>query len=170
MADWLSTPLLSLFCILLLAILRVGYKVIRWKVSVDKDREFSKDEAKKDRATLQGFMQEIRKDIKRIFERLPPAPVAGSSPFQLTDFGEQIAKKLHVHEWAAKLAPTLIGEVQGKEPFEIEEFCDSYINKNLDKNMSIEVAKGAYEFGIGKKGVRSVLRVVLRDELLKLGG
>ncbi len=166
MAEWLSTPLIG---ILSLAILGVVYKVIRWMVSVDKDREFSKDEAKKDRATLREFMKEIRDDIKRIFERLPPAPVAGSSPFQLTDFGEQIAKKLNAHEWAAKLAPELIDDIQGKQPFEIDEFCGIYIQKELGKNMEKEVSKGAYKFGIEKEGVLSVLRVVLRDELLKLG-
>ena len=45
-------------------------------------------------------------DIKEIFKRLPPAPVAGSIPLQLTDFGKQIAENPEAFEWARQIAPS----------------------------------------------------------------
>ncbi len=148
MVDWLSITVTVFLFTAIFTILGLVFKIVYWMASVDKDRDALKEGAEKDRATLQKFMREIREDIKQIFMRLPPASVAGSSPLRLTDFGERIAKRLKVHEWAAELAPALLGEVQGKQPFEIDEFCDIYVRRKLDKNLSIRVAKGVYEFGI----------------------
>ena len=123
-----------------------------------------------DRASLMEFMREIRSDVKKIFERLPPAPVTSNSPLELTDFGKRIAEQFKAEEWANELAPTLLGEVKGKEPFEIDEFCDTYVRDKLRENIQRRVALSAYSFGTDRKGVRSVLRVVLRKKLLELQG
>ena len=115
-------------------------------------------------------MEEIRKDIKEIFLRLPPVPVAGSSPIKLTDFGEQIAAKIKASEWAQGLAPTIVHEVAGKRPFEIDEFSEEFVTNKLGEQWETRVAGCAYEFGIKRDGVHDVLRVVLRDELIRLAG
>ena len=113
------------------------------------------------------FTKEIREDIKKIL-LIIRTPVASGSPLQLTDFGEQISSKLEARNWAEILAPTLREEVEGKQPFEIDEFSNSYVEKKLDKDMRARVAGCAYEFGIEHAGVHSVLRVVLRDQLLRI--
>lgn len=116
--------------------------------------------------TFKEFMREIRDDIKKIFSRLPPAPVSASSPLRLTDFGKQIEEHLNARDWARSLAPTLSNEVAGKQPFEIDAFSKAYVHGELEEDWNVKVASCAYEFGIDRDGVLSVLRVVLRDALL----
>lgn len=77
MADWLNTPLIVTAS---LAVIYAVVKVIRWTATVDlKLNQFT------------DFAKEVRDDIKQILLRLPPVPVAGSSPLRLTDFGEKMA-------------------------------------------------------------------------------
>lgn len=107
MADWLSTPLIVTAS---LAVIIAVVKVIRWTATVD---------LKLDRFT--HFAREVRDDIKQIFLRLPPVPVAVNSPLQLTDFGEKMADFMKAKRWASDLAPSLRAEVAGKRPFEVDE-------------------------------------------------
>ena len=139
-----------------------------WKEQAERDRAEWKEQAERDRSVTQEFMREIRDDIKNIFSRLGPAPVVGKSPLQLTDFGETIAAHVAAYQWAQSLAPTLIDRVEGKQPFQIDEFCDSYVSNELDEAMETLVSSASYQHALSKDGVRSVLRVVLRDELLRM--
>ena len=84
------------------------------------------------------------------------------------DFGRRISTSIEAEDWANELAPTLLNNVKGEQPFEVDEFCEAYVQEKLDDYWRGRVAGCAYEFGIDKKGVLAVLRVVLRDELLRL--
>ena len=121
-----------------------------------------------DRAAVVTFMKEIRDDIKKIFLRLPALAVSGNSPLHLTEFGKKIAESFRADYWAKELAPRLLSSVEGKEPFEIDDFCNSYVNDQLDRITRIEVKKCAYDFGVASDSICSVLKVVLRDELLRI--
>lgn len=46
------------------------------------------------KSEVSTFIQEIREDIERILQRLPPSPVLSQSPLVCTEFGEQISKDL----------------------------------------------------------------------------
>ena len=196
MAEWIDTPVIIIAVLTLLGILwkaaswqgSVNADLSAWKASTDRDRaewkqqaerdraEWKqqaerdraewKEQAERDRSVTQELMREIRDGIKNIFSRLGPAPVVGKSPLQLTDFGETIAAHVAPYEWAKSLAPTLIDRVEGKRPFQIDEFCDSYVSNELDEHMETLVSSASYQHALSKDGVRSVLRVVLRDELL----
>ena len=120
-----------------------------------------------DLSTLKQFMDEIRGDIKDILRRLPPQPVTGESPLRLTDFGRELAADVGAEAWAERHAPTLRPRVAGLEPFEVDDLCAKYTHDSLDDDMSGAVARCAYEFGIERGAVLSVLRVVLRDALLQ---
>ncbi len=129
-----------------------------------------------DRGMFTGFMQEVRddfkevqKDIKEILRRMPPVPVAGASPLRLTEFGEELAKWMAAVEWAEKEADkiTLLG---GEQPFQLDSVAERYVTEKIDGDTDVLITKCAYEFGTDKEGVRGVLRVVLRDELLKRTG
>ncbi len=187
MAEWINTPVIIIAVLTLLGILwkaaswqgSVNADLTEWKASTDRDRaEWKqqaerdraewKEQAERDRSLTQEFMREIRDDIENIFSRLGPAPVVGKSPLQLTDFGETIAAHVAAYEWAKRLVPTLIDRVEGKQPFQIDEFCDSYVSNELDEAMETLVSSAAYQHALGKDGVRSVLRVVLREELLRM--
>ena len=92
------------------------------------------------------------------------------SPLGLSDFGRQIADRLDVEVWAAGLAPAIAAEVKGKRPFEVDEFCQTYVQHRLHKDWADRIGECAYELGIERYDVLSVMRVVLRDRLLVLAG
>ena len=121
-----------------------------------------------DRESFKEFMNEIRADIKKIFQRLPPSPVTGNSPLRLTDFGKEIADKFGAFEWARELAPELVDGVRGKEPFEVDEFSRKYVNDNWTTRWRRKVMECSYEMGTGMNNVLTVMSVVLREELLRL--
>ena len=74
MSDWYTNPLLwigvlSAAAVVIGAIFSIG----QWKGRLDADRSALRKDIDSDRVTIRDFMAEIRADIKRIFERLPPA-------------------------------------------------------------------------------------------------
>ncbi len=187
MAEWINTPVVIIAVLTLLGILwnaaswqgSVNADLSAWKASTDRDRaEWKqqadrdraewKEQAERDRSVTQEFMREIRDDVKNIFSRLGPAPVVDKSPLQLTDFGETIAAHVSAYECAKSLAPSLIDRVEGKQPFQIDEFCDSYVSNELDEDMETLVSSASYQHAPSKDGGRSGLRVVLLDELLRM--
>ena len=118
-------------------------------------------------AGFSELAKEIRADIKQILIRLPPASISSASPVTLTEFGEKIAKSFGASGWSKAIAATIADKVTGMADFEVDEFCQRYVETNLDAPQQSEVARVAYEFGIEHQKVLNVLRVVLRDELLK---
>lgn len=139
-------------------IVGVVFAAGRWYASVNADR-----------ADFKEFMKEVRQDIKEILNRMPPIPVAGDSPLRLTEFGEKMSEWMKATEWAKREAAKvrLMGD---EEPFNIDSIAERYVRESIDGETDILMAKCAYEFGTDKEGVRSVLRVMLRDELLKRTG
>lgn len=122
-----------------------------------------------DRKNFKEFMEEMRKDVKAILSRLPSPPVSSDSPLRLTKFGTEIAEDIEAQSWAERLAPSLVHELVGKEPFEIDRFCIDYV-ENLGPEWDRKIAKSSYEFGIEESGIKSVLQVVLREEILRIVG
>lgn len=160
MVDWLSTPLIVTAS---LAVILAAVKFIRWTATVDSKLEQFSDFAREVRQDL----REVRQDLKQIFLRLPPPPVAGDSPLQLTDFGRKMADFMKVKSWTADVAPSLRNEVVGKRPFEVDDFSRSYVQGRLQDDMKESVAACAYEFGVERDAVLKVLQVALRNELLR---
>lgn len=72
------------------AIIAGTLKVGAWKGKVDADRQSFKE-----------FMDEIRADIKKIFDRLPPATSTSASPLQLTDLGKDVSEFIEAKAWAS---------------------------------------------------------------------
>ena len=113
MAEWINTPLIVTAALAVItAVFTVIWKTATWKAKVDSDRSTFK-------STLESFIKEIRDDIKGILSRLPstPAPVGSGSPLRLTDFGERIAKHFGADNWASELAPTLVDDIRGMQPY-----------------------------------------------------
>lgn len=167
MADWLSTPLIVTTS---LAVILAAVKFIRWTATVDsKLEQFSEfaGEVRQDIRELRQDVKELRRDVAQIFLRLPPPPVAGDSPLQLTDFGERMADFMKVKSWASDLAPSLRADVAGKRPFEVDDFSRSFVQGRLQDDLKESVAACAYEFGVERDAVLKVLQVVLRNELLR---
>ena len=115
-------------------------------------------------------IRDIRTNITEIFKSLGPAAVTRSSPLTLTDFGHQLSQRLQAVAWAHDLAPTLLDKVQNKQAFQIDEYAEDYVKRYLSADMKDRVALCVYEYGTNRPNVLLVLRVVLRDELIKLTG
>ena len=122
-----------------------------------------------DRANFKEFMKEVREDLKKILQRLPEQTTASGSPVTLTDYGKTIAEDLGAQAWAEKLAPTLLPTVVGTRAFQVDEFARDHVTDDLSDDWRVRVAECAYEHGLKRDQVLAVLRVVLRDELLRIG-
>ena len=161
--DW-TNPLTYIATLAVLgAIGRFIWATSRWTSGVDSNLKRVDD----DRSSIQSFMAEIRDDIKQIFIRLPPSVTQSASPATLTDYGKKIAETFGATAWAEELAPRIVYKIAGKAAFEVDEFCQNYLKTGLDTTQASEVTRVAYEFGIDSQKVLNVLRIVLRDELLK---
>ena len=121
-----------------------------------------------DRRTCREFMQKMEKDIREIFERLPPRAVIEGSPLRLSILGDTIAKELNAKGWAAEVARTLAPTIATKTQYQVQEICFWYVENELSVEMVRAVRKKAYEQGLSKDQVLSVLAVVLRDRLLTM--
>ena len=120
--------------------------------------------------TVRDGLAEVRKDIKKILERLastPPA-VQQSSPVRLSSFGEKISAEVSARAWADDHASRLTAEVSGKEDFEVFETCVAHVAEQFDKDESLQrtIRAAAYELGTDTEQVRKVYEVELRDRLL----
>lgn len=168
MAEWLNSPTIV---IAVLAAVGLIFGVGKWVGGVNSDRKGLKENADRDRSELKDIIREIRDDIKRIFERLPsPATAGGRSPLSLNELGKEVARELGAEQWASEVAPGLLNDMKGKKPFEIDEFCANHASSNLSPEWELKVAECAYQFGINRGSVRTVLHITLRDELIRLLG
>ena len=155
MSEWWVIPSLIAAAIAAAALI---FKIGRWVGSVDSDRD-----------KFRAFVIEVRDDIKEILGRLPPVPVAGGSPIQLTDLGRKISEKLQAREWAEKTAAMLGGRVKGKPPYEVQDICYDYVKNefNPTEEQDAKIRMCAYENALDRDKVLDVLAVELRDVLLK---
>ncbi|MCY4188278.1 MAG: hypothetical protein OXD30_07320 [Bryobacterales bacterium] len=115
----------------------------------------------------------IDRKLDRIFDRLPPTLAEIKSPLALTDHGKSLADKLGAYDFAENLTPAALPKVQGMEEFEVYEFCRRYFQSEMEPELEFDVFRRAYNAGISRDDCRTVMTLVLRDELLKrlgLGG
>ena len=127
--------------VLLLTVGGIILKFGKWTGEVNSDRDrFNK------------FIKEVRDDIKTILSRIPPSVVVGSSPLRLTELGGKISKEIHAKEWAKEIANDLIESVKNKQPYEIQETCNQYIDDDFDPDddLNIKLNASAYE-GTGNR-------------------
>lgn len=168
MSDWFQTPLIFTAILAVVSSL-VGIGV--WVGRISERLANLKENADNDRSVLKEFMQEIRDDIKKILRGLPPQTATGTSPMRLTDLGERIAESISALAWAAAEADSIINDetLLDLEPFQIEAFCERHVTDGASEEGTIrdKVLEAAYEFGIDKSLVLPVLRIPLRDALLK---
>ena len=119
---------------------------------------------------IRNDIKEIRNDIKKLFRLTSSTAVSGGSPLQLTDIGKDISSTIGAKQWVEELASDLKHQVEGKQPFEIQDLCSEYVydQMTLTPEQEIKVRQCAYEKGLPKSLILDVLMVELRDELLRL--
>lgn len=122
-------------------------------------------------SALNDLMPEVRDGIKELLQRLPPRPVAGGSPLQLTDLGRDISQQIGADVWAWDKAEELAQHIKGfAAEFEFHAFADDYVRNKFDPSDEFrrKMEACAYQNGISTDQVKEVLVVVLRDILLAL--
>lgn len=158
MPDWITDP--RTIIAVLAAVGGIGY----WVGQVNSDRKNFKEFMNE----VRGDIKEIRNKFDKIFSRISVFSES-SSPVRLNERGRDAAKFLKAYEWASKRAKELTPRAEGLKPYEIEMLSEEYVLERQD--MWPENAdECAYEFGAPRESLSAVLRIVLRDELLKLMG
>ncbi|MDE0353393.1 MAG: hypothetical protein OXM57_11960 [bacterium] len=147
--EWIVAPA----AIVVVALVGGFWKWARWTGRVDTNL-----------TELKGFMREIRADIKKIFERLPAAPIGSASPRTLTDYGKKIAEAVKATSWAEREAQGLDDQAKGMRGYEIEDLAFQHVSNH---DLAHEIRETAFEQGFTVDHVRDVLAVVLRDQLLE---
>ena len=131
--------------------------------------EFKLD-TKKALAEIRDDINEMRHDIKKLLSAQPRNVLAGTSPLQLTDLGEDVSKRVGAVAWAMQAAPRLADQMRGMNAYEIQEFCMDYMRNGYQRTPEQDQSfkECAYENGIKLEQVLDVCAVVLRDRLLRL--
>ena len=160
MAEWVGD---NPWAPALLGIAAIGglIKLGMWIGAVNTDRE-----------SFRAFMEEVRGDIKKILGRVPAQTVERGSPLRLTEFGEEISRKLDVKTWALNEAMAQFERVDRKEHYEVHDFCIEHVQMQFDlgDEFYVRVRAGAYDNGTTVKNVQDVFVIELRDALLRLMG
>ena len=150
----------------LLAIATALVTATAWMTGIYKNGKHTQRDLDEYKGTVSGFMAEIRDDIKKILHRLPAYPIGTTSPLSLTDYGEEIAAAVNALPWAREHVELVKGRAAGKPAYEIEEISFAYARE--EHELSPSMREVMYEHGYSGEHVRSVLGLVLRDELIRL--
>ena len=119
--------------------------------------------------SINGFMTEIRSDIKNIFQMTSNSPIGSGSHLRLNDLGHEISTQLRAVEWATQKAQALIDTVRTMTPYQVQEYCSRYVMDLTfedDEDFLTLIQACAFDRGLTESQVRSVLAVELRDILL----
>lgn len=168
MENWLSNPLT--YILILGAVTAIGtlmrytFKAGEWKRGVDEDissfEEFSE--------RVEASLSKIERDIKDLSERIPVPIIKGSSPLSLTEFGKEVSSEINAKDWAKSKSQTLWRELDGKEPYEIHEFCETYVQSEVNvEDIEGSIKRTIYEHGLKRDDVMSLLAIELRDSLFR---
>ena len=125
-----------------------------------------------DRAAFKTFMDEVRRDIKEILQRLPPVAVTRDSPLRLTELGLGISEELGAQTIAEELARGLRERAQDLPAYDVQEMCFTYIQDEYSPPIEVDamIKECAYNHGVDREQVLRVIAVELRDLLLGVTG
>ena len=126
-----------------------------------------------DRSTFKDFIKEVRGKLDQIiFHLIPDTVVSSTSPTRLTELGVKISKIIDARYIAEQLAMKLQEDVKDRTPYEIQEFCNSYMINKFEPipEQFAKLRNCAYQEGIQIESVHRVISIELRDKLLELEG
>ncbi len=156
MQEWLDSPLIIVAGIAVIsALITIGI----WVGWVNSDRDNFKD-----------FMKRVDRKLDSIFRALPSKAVDSGSPTQLTKLGREVSGEIQAGEWSKKQAVLLAKELQGKQPYEIQDYSFDYVfNRHEAAEEELALWKeSAYQHGLDVSQVKNVLMVELRDALIEI--
>lgn len=167
MLHWMqANPVLTSVIVTVLIGLGTGiWKAARW---VQKTEDTTSGTAAVLRELQQKLLDEF-KELRAVILARHALTVETNSPLQLNELGRRVVEILGAEEWAKQTALHLKNEVEGLQPFQVDEFSDNYVQTRLeDPWVEERIPACAYQLGIDRPSVLLALRVVLRNELLRL--
>ena len=168
MENFLSNPLtynLILGAVTAIgALMRYSFKAGERQRGVHKDTSSFETIARSVEATLSN----IELDLKELSERIPVPIVKGSSRLSLTEFGKEVSREINAKDWARSKSQTLWRELDGKEPYEIHDFCENYVLSEVNvEAIEGSIKRTIYEHGSKRDDLMSLLAIELRDSVLR---
>ena len=111
-------------------------------------------------------------DIKEILARLDPKVSTNLSPTRLTEFGKRVSVCVDAKGITEQLAKKVQEEVKGKTNYQIQTYCEEYIQDKFEPSDETDLLfeKCAFENGIKIQQINIVLAIELRDRLLEMQG
>ena len=166
MEDWqlITWILAGLTAVILLG--TVSFMIGLWSGSNNADSDSYKDLIKQAKGSLAG----IRNDIKHLLGAMPNPVLDSEGPITLNDLGKSVSTTVGAKEWAVETTPSLEDTVTEKRPYEIQEFCRSFVSDVAFTAEQIgRIESCAFDFGINRNLVFDVMMIELRDVLLARG-
>ena len=140
--------------------------LILWIGSVREHKSAASETFKEIKNTL-GRLERI---MGSILLRVRGGTTEGGSPLQLTDLGKSISEDLDTKEWAKAIVPSLQDQVKGMLPFELQDWCLSYVKNEFQPTASqtLRLNMAAYNNALDLDAVLDVLALEMRDLMLEL--
>ena len=147
-----------------------------WRGGLDEWRKRMDDfkmETKNELSALQSSMQAIQFAINKLYEILAGQTgktLLSHSPLGLNELGKKVSEMIHAKDWANDNAIELASCVEGKTPYQVQEFCVHYALHEYEPDDGYRgiLEDCAIENSIMSPDIRYVLAIRLRDRLLEL--
>ena len=122
-----------------------------------------------DRKKVWDLLKEVRDDVKELLGVMIQRTVQRGSPLTLTPLGEKVAEEIEVDRWVEHLVPKTQHEVEGMEPYEVQEFCRKFVRDYVvGGTLRRRLLGAAFDNGLREDEVRDVIAIRLRDHFLAL--
>ncbi len=122
---------------------------------------------------IEATLNRVNNTLNTISLRFSSGLTEGNSPIGLNDRGKAISNKLSVAQWAKNETQQLIGQIEGKNPYEIQQFCYGYVEPSSFEPTGISLSdmqETAYMNAITVDMLKEVFAIELRDALLARTG
>ena len=127
-----------------------------------------------DRKSFNSFMEEIRKDIKKIFHLLSTPGTSHDSPLRLNQFGRSLVRKMNMDDWIEAHLDALIHETENKNSYQIQERCFEYAENEFLKHATPDLISKlhdiAFDNGLNMTQLMRIVGIVFRDRVLESRG
>lgn len=118
---------------------------------------------------IEATLNRVNSTLNTLSLRFSSGLTEDNSPIALNDRGKAISNKLNVAQWAKNEAQQLMGQLEGKNPYEMQQFCYGYVEAASFEPTGISLSdmqETAYMNAITVDMLKEVFAIELRDALL----
>ena len=169
MENWQMILLICSALGAIAAVLSIGlllFKAGRWTGTVDTNIGALKHAVEE----LKNTIKSIDTKLSKLLRLYPDPAIEGSSPLKLTELGERVSDKIGAPDIAIGIARVVSEKVVSMSDYEIQEFAKEYAQSQFEPTsiQSAELDDCAFQEGIPRDSVLSVIGIELRDRLIEM--